>query len=125
MASIVLLVEDDQTIRSVVARMLHSEGHQVLEASDGATALEILQAMRCDLVVTDFLMPKLSGIKFVEQLHALQPQMPIILITGYLSAVSGTTIVDKVVDVLAKPFDLTVLRSAVRRVLATTPHSSP
>ena len=105
--------------------MLHSEGHQVLEASDGATALEILQAMRCDLVITDFLMPKLSGIKFVEQIHSLQPQMPIILITGYLSAISGTTILDKVADVLAKPFDLTVLRSAVRRVLATNPHSSP
>ena len=106
MAATVLLVEDDQSIRSVIARMLHSEGHQVLEASDGATALEILQAMRCDLVITDFLMPKLNGIKFVEQLHCLQPQMPIILITGYLSAVSGTTIIDKVTDVLAKPFDL-------------------
>lgn len=125
MAATVLVVEDDQSIRSVIARMLHSEGHQVLEASDGATALEILEAMCCDLVITDFLMPKLNGIKFVEQLHTLQPQMPIILITGYLSAISGTTIVDKVADVLAKPFDLTVLRSAVRRVLATNPHSSP
>ena len=125
MAATVLVVEDDQSIRSVIARMLHSEGHQVLEASDGATALEILQAMRCDLVITDFLMPKLSGIKFVEQIHSLQPQMPIILITGYLSAISGTTILDKVADILAKPFDLTVLRSAVRRVLATNPHSSP
>jgi len=40
--------------------MLRSEGHQVVEASDGATALEILQGMRCDLVITDFLMPKLN-----------------------------------------------------------------
>ena len=120
MAAIVLVVEDDQSIRSLINRMLRSEGHQVVEASDGATALEILQGMRCDLVITDFLMPKLNGIKFVEQLHSLQPKMPIILITGYLSVASGTTIVDKVAEILAKPFDLTVLQSTVRRMLAPT-----
>jgi DNA-binding NtrC family response regulator len=102
--------------------MLLREGHQVLEAADGAKALEILQATPCDLVITDFLMPNVSGIKFVEQLHSLQPQMPIILITGYLAAVSGTRIVDKVAEVLAKPFDLNMLRSTVRRLLTTNPH---
>jgi len=100
--------------------MLRSEGHQVLEASDGATALEVLQGMRCDLVITDFLMPKLNGIKFVEQLHSLQPKKPIILMTGHLSLMSDTTIIDKVAEVLAKPFDLNVLRSTVRRALAPT-----
>ena len=120
MTAIVLVVEDDQSIRSLIARMLRSEGHQVLEASDGATALEILQGMRCDLVITDFLMPKLNGIKFVEQLHSLQPKKPIILMTGHLSLMSDTTIIDKVAEVLAKPFDLNVLRSTVRRALAPT-----
>ena len=105
--------------------MLRREGHRVLEACDGAIALEMLQALRCDLVITDFVMPKLNGVKFVEQLHTLQPQMPIILITGYLSAVSGTTIVDKVAEFLAKPFELDVLRSTVRRLLDTTPHATP
>jgi DNA-binding NtrC family response regulator len=87
--------------------------------------LEMFQALRCDLVITDFLMPKLNGIKFVEQLHTLQPRMPIILITGYLSAMSGATILDKVAEVLAKPFDLNVLRSNVLRLLYTTPHATP
>ena len=123
MAATVLVVEDDRSIRALIYRMLLREGHQVLEASDGAIALEILQAIPCDLVITDFLMPKLSGIKFVEQLHSLQPQMPIILITGY-PAVSGTTIVDKVAEVLAKPFDLNMLRSTVHRLLTTTSHPS-
>jgi len=100
--------------------MLRSEGHQVVEASDGATALEILQGMRCDLVITDFLMPKLNGIKFVEQFHSLQPKTPIILMTGYLFLMSDTTIIDKVADVLAKPFDLTMLRSTVCRLLSPT-----
>src|SRR5215813_14068539 len=125
MARTILVVEDDRLNRELISKVLRQEGYQVLEACDGAIALEMLQASPCNLVLTDFAMPKVNGSRFVEQLHALQPQMPIILITAYQSAVSGTTIVDKVAEVLAKPFDLTVLRSAVRRVLATNPHSSP
>jgi DNA-binding NtrC family response regulator len=71
------------------------------------------------------MMPKLNGIKFIEQLHTLQPRMPIILITGYLSDVSGTPIVDEVAEVLVKPFDLNVLRSTVLRLLDITPHPTP
>jgi hypothetical protein len=49
---------------------------------------------------------------------------PIILITGYLSAMSGAIILDEVAEVLAKPFDLNVLRSTVRRLFDTTPHAT-
>jgi CheY-like chemotaxis protein len=124
-AATVLVVEDDRLNREFISKVLRREGYQVLEACDGAIALEMLRAFRCDLVITDFVMPKLNGINVVEQLHTLQPGIPIILITGYLSAVSGTPIVDKVADVLAKPFDLNVLRSTVRRLLDTTPHATP
>ena len=125
MTATVLVVEDDRSNRDLISKVLWQDGHQILEACDGAIALEMLHTLRCDLVITDFLMPKLNGIKFIEQLHTLKPRMPIILITGYLSAVSGTPIVDKVADVLAKPFDLKVLRSTVRQLLDTTPHATP
>jgi CheY-like chemotaxis protein len=124
-AATVLVVEDDRSNRDLISKILCQDGHQVLEACDGAIALEMLRAFRCDLVITDFVLPKLNGINVVEQLHTLQPGIPIILITGYLSAVSGTPIVDKVADVLAKPFDLKVLRSTVRQLLDTTPHATP
>jgi CheY-like chemotaxis protein len=124
-AATVLVVEDDRSNRDLISKVLCQDGHQVLEACDGAIALEMLRAFRCDLVITDFVLPKLNGINVVEQLHTLQPGIPIILITGYLSAVSGTPIVDKVADVLAKPFDLKVLRSTVRQLLDTTPHATP
>ena len=124
-AATVLLIEDHAPNRKVISKVLRQDDYQVVEACDGAIALEMLQTMHCDLVITDFLMPKLSGIKFVEQLHSLQPQMPIILITGYPSTISATTIVEKVAAVLAKPFELDVLRSTVRRLLATTPHGTP
>jgi len=105
--------------------VLRKEGHQVVEACDGAIALEILQVLAFDLVITDFVMPKLNGIEFVEHLHSLQPRIPIIFVTGFLSVISGKTILDDVAEVLAKPFELDVLRSTVHRLLDSTPYSAP
>jgi len=51
--------------------------------------------------------------------------MPIIFITGYLSAISDRTIVDEAAEFLPKPFELDVLRSTVQRLLASTPHTTP
>ena len=117
MAANILVVEDDLLNRDLICKVLCQEGHRVVEASDGAVALEILQMFRFDLVITDFVMPKLNGIKFVEQLHTLQPRLPIIFITGYLSAISGKAILDEVAEVLQKPFEPDLLRSTVQRLL--------
>ena len=113
----VLVVEDDRLNRNLICKVLRDEGHQIVEASDGAEALELLYAQRFDLVITDFVMPRLNGLKFVEQLHSLQPRLPIILITGYLSAISGKAILDNVAEIISKPFELDVLRSTVHRML--------
>ena len=77
-------------------------------------------------MITDFVMPKLNGIKFVEQLHTLQPRMPIIFIMGYLSAAFGAKILAEVAAILAKAFEPDVLRSTVHRVIATnSPRKQP
>jgi CheY-like chemotaxis protein len=125
MAANILVVEDDLLNRNLICKVLRKEGHQVVEACDGAIALEILQVLPFDLVITDFMMPKLNGIKLVEHLHSLQPRIPIIFITGFLSVISGKTILDDVAEVLAKPFELDVLRSTVHRLLDSTPYSAP
>jgi len=119
-AANVLVVEDDRLNRKLICKVLRNEGHQVFEASDGAEALELLYEQRFDLVITDFMMPKLNGLKLVEQLHSLQPRLPIIFITGYLSAISGRAILDNVAKVIPKPFELDVLRSSVQRLLEST-----
>ena len=121
MAQTILVVEDDRLNRELISKVLRQEGYQVLEACDGNIALKILEVLPCDLVITDFLMPMLNGIEFVDQLRSLKPQMPIIFITGYLSAISDKKIVDEVTEVLAKPFEPHVLRSSVRRLLDSTP----
>ena len=122
MVANVLVVEDDRLNRNLICKVLRNEGHQVVEASDGAEALDLLYAQHFDLVITDFVMPRLNGLKFVEQLHPLQPRLPIIFITGYLSAILGKAILDNVAEVIPKPFELNVLRSTVQRLLESTSH---
>ena len=124
MAQNILVVEDNHLNRELLSKVLRQEGYQVLEACDGDIALKILQVLPCDLVITDFLMPMLNGIEFVDQLRSLQPQMPVIFITGYLSAISDKKIVDEVAEILAKPFEPNVLRSSVRRLLDSTPRAT-
>jgi CheY-like chemotaxis protein len=116
-AATVLVVEDDRSNRELISKVLRQDGHQVLETCDGAIALDMLQALSCDLVITDFVMPKLNGFKFVEQLHRVQPRLPVILITGYLSVILGKRILSNVVEILEKPFELGVLRSTVNRLI--------
>ncbi len=69
MAQYILVVEDDRLNRELLSKVLRQEGYQVLEACDGDIALKILQVLPCDLVITDFLMPMLNGIEFVDQLR--------------------------------------------------------
>jgi CheY-like chemotaxis protein len=125
MTANILVVEDDLLNRDLICKVLRKEGHRVVEACDGAIALEILQVLVFDLVITDFMMPKLNGIEFVEHLHSLQPRIPIIFITGFLSVISGKTILDDVGEVLAKPSPLNRAPSARFNALLSPLSSSP
>jgi DNA-binding NtrC family response regulator len=124
MTATTLVVEDDRLIRDLVCNPLHRDGHQVLEACDGAIPLEIVSNATMDLVITDFVMPKLDGIKFIEQVHSFQPRIPIILITGCPTPLSSTIKLDAMAVVLAKPFEFDALRSTVRRLLNSTSHTT-
>jgi CheY-like chemotaxis protein len=113
----ILVVEDDPRGRYLICEVLRREGYQVEEAGDGTEALEIVRTQRVNLVITDLVMPKLNGFKFLEQLHLINPQMPVIFITGYLSVVAGKKLLQDVAEIIPKPFEFDALRSAVRRAL--------
>ena len=114
----ILVVDDDRLNRELISRALRTDGHRIVEACDGALALQIMQAISFDIVITDFVMPKLNGIKFVEQLHSIQPRTLIVFVTGYLSVISDKNMLDgRVAEFFAKPFDLSALRSTVQRLL--------
>jgi DNA-binding NtrC family response regulator len=117
MAASILVVEDDPLGRNLICEVLRSDGHQPFEASDGAEALELLQTQPFNLVISDFVMPKLDGLKLLGHLHSVSPRMPVILISGYMSEDSGKKILQQTAEFLPKPFDLDVLRSTVQRLL--------
>jgi two-component system chemotaxis response regulator CheY len=83
MPKTILTVDDAATMRKMVAFTLKGAGHEVLEAQDGAIALNILQTRKVDLVITDVHMPNMNGIQLTRQLRTLPSfgRTPIILLT--------------------------------------------
>jgi two-component system, cell cycle sensor histidine kinase and response regulator CckA len=82
----VLLVEDDDQVRSFVRMLLISNGYNVLEASTGAEGLEIAErnSADIDLLLSDMLLPELSGYDLAQRVLELRPQIKILFMTGYV-----------------------------------------
>ncbi len=78
----VLVVDDDEAIRLYIGEVLRGAGCRVLTASDGIEAVEILGASRVDLLITDYNMPRMSGLELMCWCQALLPRLPILLISG-------------------------------------------
>jgi hypothetical protein len=117
----ILVVDDEDMVRHFAARILTAEGYRVVQAADGADALDVLNARPVDLVLTDVVMPRLNGIQLLEHLSVAHPGLPILLMSGY-----GTTeLMDRGVSVpcglLAKPFPPDRLIEEVRRCLGQQP----
>jgi CheY-like chemotaxis protein len=78
----VLLVDDDDQVRRVLACMLSDEGHEVVEASDGISALRLMHSTVVDLVITDIVMPQMEGLEFLRILHKRPDRPRVIAISG-------------------------------------------
>jgi two-component system cell cycle sensor histidine kinase/response regulator CckA len=116
----VLLVEDEAAVRHLADRILSDLGYTVLPAANGEEALRVAGAHgleRIDLVLTDVVMPVMSGTEMVERLRARRPDLRILFTSGY----PGTAGVDRFLDAdagfLQKPFTMDVLTQKVREVL--------
>src|SRR5690606_24814478 len=80
----VLLVDDDPEVRAVTAAYLGEMGHRVVEAADGASALDILRAdAQFDLLIADFAMPGITGLELAERAREFRQDLGILLVTGY------------------------------------------
>lgn len=110
----VLVVEDDTAVRSLVMRVLERRGFSVLEAMDGREALEVLHApdTHIDVLITDAVMPEMTGTQLIEEARATHPRVRILLISGYAEADF-----DIGAPYLAKPFTPDQLVNRVREVL--------
>jgi signal transduction histidine kinase/CheY-like chemotaxis protein len=117
---LVLVVEDEAAIRRLIERTLVRHGYQVLTASDGSEALEVANSVnaRIDLVISDVIMPHLSGPKLIEQLRKSRPDVSVIFMSGYAheGSLYGDTL-ESNAEILEKPFSQAVLLTLLRRVL--------
>jgi len=123
-----LLVEDEPAVRRAATEFLRLQGYHVLEAKDGLEALSVAQQhdAKIDLLVTDVVMPNLSGGELARKLAELKPDAHFLFVSGY----AGKTLLDHhVVDLetnfLQKPYSLTELSRKIRHALDAIPRSVP
>lgn len=112
----IMLVDDEELIRATTAEMMIDLGHRVIEAASGLEALELL---RCgaspDLIITDYLMPSMTGLELAQQIRLRHGDMRILLSTGY-ATLAGHEMAD--LPLLTKPFRQAELGATIERLLA-------
>ena len=120
----VLIVDDDERVRVMLADVLGAEGHCVLQASTGREALSVLErGVRIDLVLTDHAMPEMTGLELIRAVKPRWPQLRVGLLTGFRD-IEGLADGPEPEFVLAKPVDSSLLRAAVAGKLAEAVTSS-
>jgi two-component system cell cycle sensor histidine kinase/response regulator CckA len=118
----ILLVEDEDMLRGLIRELLEIKGYAVLEASQGVEALELFKKSQepVDLVLTDVVMPHMSGSELIERLRKEQPALRVIFMSGYTGA--NNAAIHKSLEMpgvafLQKPFRLNALISQVEELL--------
>ncbi len=124
----ILLVEDEDAVRSVAARVLLNRGYTVIQAHNGQDALEILeqQGESIDLILTDMVMPDMGGLALSEQLPSRWPALKVIYMSGYALGDKLHPMVGELGGFfLPKPFSADSLMSKVREVLDAKVEGQP
>ena len=119
----ILIIDDDEALRSTMRKILQRQGHAVREAVDGASGLALMRESRPDLVVTDLYMPGKEGIETILELRAEDPELPILAVSGGgVTMTAGLSLGDAEAlgadASLAKPFSVEEFQNAVDRLLA-------
>ena len=112
----ILLVDDEPSIRGCFRMMLEIDDHTVIEANNGAEALDLFTKGRFDLVMTDFEMPIMKGNELAVRIKKLVPKQPILMITAYGKELGDSQ--NPVDAILNKPFTLDDLRRAIAKLLS-------
>lgn len=118
----ILLAEDEEIVRKLVFEQLKSHGYHVLEATNGKSALSICKQYQqpIHLLITDVIMPEMSGRDLVDQMLQLRPEMKALYMSGYTDdAIVHHGILDSDVDFIQKPFTTNSLMRKVRELLDT------
>jgi two-component system cell cycle sensor histidine kinase/response regulator CckA len=124
----ILVVEDDDSVRTLIRSVLKRAGYEVLEARNGGEALVLCEShvSAIDLVLTDVVMPQMSGRELANRLTATRPEIRLLFMSGYTDAAiveQGT--IDPRTPFLQKPFTPVVLGRKVRQILDLEPGNLP
>lgn len=114
----VLIVEDEDALRATIRRLLQGEGYTVLEAENGANALQILSSEDTSgvaLVLTDLRMPVMDGRQLAAALARVRPTLPIVFMSGFTAQLMDMRLVSPHFVFLAKPFKSKDLLAIIRR----------
>jgi two-component system cell cycle sensor histidine kinase/response regulator CckA len=120
----ILLVEDEANLRYLARQYLEKQGYRVIEAADGAVAIQITVAHEgvIHLLLTDVIMPGMNGRELAQRISEIRPNVRVLYMSGYTENVIGRNgTLDAGVRLLQKPFTLRDLKSKVREVLDTNP----
>jgi len=125
----ILIVEDDDFVRESMVSSLEALGHTVTQAADGEAGLAALQKAQPDLLITDYLMPGMTGAELMQRTRAMFPDLPMIIATGYADMKAIEEVIRDDI-LLRKPFQLAELAVSVGQALdagrqACTPESRP
>jgi CheY-like chemotaxis protein len=113
----ILLVDDDPDVRNVLADVLRSAGHTVVEASGGSLALAALEAARPDLLLVDFAMPDMNGAELAREVRERRPRLPIVFASGFADTEAIERAMGPGATVLRKPFRAEQLFAAIGAAL--------
>jgi PAS domain S-box-containing protein len=120
----ILLVEDEANLRYLARQYLEKQGYKVIEAADGAVAMQIAVAHEAviHLLLTDVIMPGMNGRELAQRISEIRPNVKVLYMSGYTENVIGHNgMLDAGIRLLQKPFNLRDLKSIVREVLDATP----
>jgi PAS domain S-box-containing protein len=114
----ILVVDDEKNIRKLLSFILEKDKHMVFTAANFAEAVHILKQSNFDVIISDILMPGLSGLDLLRKIQILAPETPVIMMTGYPTLESATEAVrEKAVDYITKPLTAREIQTAVARAL--------
>jgi CheY-like chemotaxis protein len=116
----ILVVEDEEDVRKLAVRILERQGYKVLEASQGLDALLIAEKYKdlIHLLVTDVVMPKISGRELAERTASIRPEIKVLYMSGYTdNAIVHHSVLGEEMKFIQKPFTVEGLARKVREVL--------
>ena len=117
----VLVIEDEDNLRGLIRRALERVGHEVHEAPNGRDGFNQVVHRKLDVVITDLLMPEEEGIETIQRIKLIEPDLPIIAMSGVMREGEFSVLDDALLMgadlALEKPFDVAALIRAVQQVL--------